>query len=283
MTAIPPVRRRLVGRALRRYRENLGYALEDAAQVLECDRSKISRIETGQRGIRAKELQELLTEYGVDEQGQAALAAIADPRAARGWWRAYADVVPGLFQDYLTLEMAASQILVYEAQQVPGLMQTPDYARAVAAADPALIDGAAVDRAVEARLARQRAVLGERKPDVTMVIGEAALRQAIGTAAVMRAQLASLARIARDSGRLTVQVLPSGSGAHAAAGIGSMSILQFADAPGLGVVHLTGVAGGVCLDGTAELAAYGHAFEQLRAFALQPAASARLLQELAAD
>jgi transcriptional regulator with XRE-family HTH domain len=265
MTAIPPVRRRLVGGALRRYRENLGYALEDAAQVLACDRSKISRIETGQRGIRARELQDLLAEYGVDEQAQAALAAIVNPRAARGWWRAYADVVPEPFQEYLALEMAASQILAYEAQQVPALM-----------------DGAAVDRAVEARLARQRAVLGERKPDVTMIIGEAALRLAAGTPTVMRAQLASLARIARDSGHVTIQVLPSDSGAHAAAGIGSMSILQFADAPGLGVVHLTGVAGGVCLDGTAELAAYSHAFEQLRVFALQPAASGRLLQELAA-
>ena len=56
------MRRRLVGGALRRYRENVGYALEDAARVLECDRSKISRIETGQRGIRPKELRELLTE-----------------------------------------------------------------------------------------------------------------------------------------------------------------------------------------------------------------------------
>jgi len=146
MIGTPPVRRRLVGGALRRYRENLGYALEDAAQVLACDRSKISRIETGQRGIRAGELRELLAEYGADEQAQAALAAIAHPRAARGWWRAYADVVPGPFQDYLTLEMAASQILVYEAQQVPALMQTPDYARAVAAGDPALVDSAAVDR-----------------------------------------------------------------------------------------------------------------------------------------
>jgi transcriptional regulator with XRE-family HTH domain len=58
-------RRRLLGDALRRYRENLGYRLDEAASILECDRSKISRIETGQRGIRAKELRELLTEYGV--------------------------------------------------------------------------------------------------------------------------------------------------------------------------------------------------------------------------
>ena len=64
------MRRRLVGGVLRRYRENAGYTLQDAARVLECDRSKISRIETGQRGIRPKELRELLTEYGVPDREQ---------------------------------------------------------------------------------------------------------------------------------------------------------------------------------------------------------------------
>ena len=71
------MRRRLVGGALRRYRENVGYSLEDAARVLECDRSKISRIETGQRGIRPKELRELMTEYGVPASEQLVLLAIA--------------------------------------------------------------------------------------------------------------------------------------------------------------------------------------------------------------
>ena len=61
MTGVPPVRRRLLGAALRRYRENLGFGLDEAARILECDRSKISRIETGQRGISARELRELLT------------------------------------------------------------------------------------------------------------------------------------------------------------------------------------------------------------------------------
>ena len=76
------MRRRLVGGALRRYRENAGYTLEDAARVLECDRSKISRIETGQRGIRPKELRELLAEYGVPDSEQAALVAIASRAAS---------------------------------------------------------------------------------------------------------------------------------------------------------------------------------------------------------
>jgi transcriptional regulator with XRE-family HTH domain len=82
MTAMPPVRRRIVGTALRRYRQELGYTLEDAARVLDCDRSKISRIETGQRSIRPKELRELLTEYAADTQAQEVLAMIADTRRA---------------------------------------------------------------------------------------------------------------------------------------------------------------------------------------------------------
>src|SRR5260370_40893303 len=92
VTGEPPVRRRLVGGALRRYRENVGYVLEDAARVLECDRSKISRIETGQRGIRPKELRELLTEYAVPESGQAALLALATRAGHRGWWHPYAGI-----------------------------------------------------------------------------------------------------------------------------------------------------------------------------------------------
>jgi transcriptional regulator with XRE-family HTH domain len=50
------IRRRLLGGALRRYRQSAGPGLEEAAQVLECDRSKVSRIETGQRGVCPRDL-----------------------------------------------------------------------------------------------------------------------------------------------------------------------------------------------------------------------------------
>jgi transcriptional regulator with XRE-family HTH domain len=84
MNTAPPVWRRLVGGALRRYRENLGLDLEDAARVLGCDKSKISRVGTGQRGIRPGELRDLLAEYGIEESVRDALAAIARPRGACG-------------------------------------------------------------------------------------------------------------------------------------------------------------------------------------------------------
>jgi transcriptional regulator with XRE-family HTH domain len=125
-----PIRRLLLGAALRRYRENLGLTLEDAARVLECDRSKISRIETGQRGIRPKELRELLTEYGVDEQAASALAAIVQAGRRRSWQQHHDDAIPGPYWEYLILEQAASDIFAYDPQHVPDLLQTPDYARA---------------------------------------------------------------------------------------------------------------------------------------------------------
>ena len=277
----PPVRRRLLVAALRRYRESLGYGLDEAARILECDRSKISRIETGQRGIRAKELRELLAEYGVPDTEQAALLAIAHRGRQLGWWQDYQDVLSDAGQDYVIMESAASEILVYEAHQVPGLLQTPEYARAVAAADPNCTDDEQRAHAAEVTLTRQRIVLAERSPRLEFVIAEGALHQVVGGAAVMRPQLTRLADLAGAS--LSLQVLPFTAGAYAAAGCGSMSVLRFADTPGLGVIHLAALSGGVSLEDQDEVARYIRTFAQLRAAALSPAASARLLRDMARD
>jgi transcriptional regulator with XRE-family HTH domain len=284
VTAIPPVRRRLVGAALRRYRENLGYGLEEAAHILDCDRSKISRIETGQRGIRAKELRELLTEYGVPEDEQAALAAIAHRGRQHGWWQAYSDVLTDASQDFIILEASASEILAYEPIGVPDLLQTEGYARAVAEADPNCMEEEQRAHAAEAKLARQQLILGERGTRFEVIIGEGALHQVVGGGDVMRPQLTRLASVAgAGAGSIGLQVLPFAAGAQAASGYGPMSILRFADTPSLGVVHLAGLSGGVSLEGQEDAARYVRAFAGLRAAALSPAASARLLRDMARD
>jgi transcriptional regulator with XRE-family HTH domain len=288
VTGIPPVRRRLLGAALRKYRENLGYGLEDAARILECDRSKISRIETGQRGISGKELRELLTDYGVPDGEQAALLAVAHRGRQHGWWQEYQDVLSEAGQDYVIMESAASEILTYAGHQVPDLLQTPEYAKAVAETDPACTADEQRAHAVEVKLARQRMALGERSPRLEFVLGEAALHQVVGGAAVMRPQLARLAALAQQGEaaarpRLSVQILPFSAGAHAAAGSGSMSILRFADTPGLAVIHLAALAGGVSLEGRDDVTRYIRAFAQLRAADLTPAASGRLLRAMARD
>jgi transcriptional regulator with XRE-family HTH domain len=287
VTGTPPMRRRLLGAALRKYRENLGYGLDEAARILECDRSKISRIETGQRGIRAKELRELLTEYGVPDGEQAALLAIAHRGRQHGWWQDYPDVLSDTGQDYVIMEAAASEILAYESHQVPDLLQTQGYARAVADADPNCVGDEQRRHAVEVKLARQRVVLAERSPRLEFVITEGALHQVVGGPDVMRPQLARLASLAAGASAagpgVLLQVLPFEAGAYAAAGCGSMAILRFADTPGLGVIHLAALSGGVGLEAREDVARYTRTFAQLRAAALTPAASARLLRDMARD
>jgi transcriptional regulator with XRE-family HTH domain len=274
------VRRRLVGGALRRYRENVGYALEDAARVLECDRSKISRIETGQRGIRPKELRELLAEYGVPASEQLALVAIASRGGQHSWWHPYADVLSDDYLDYAIMESAAAEIMAYEAQLIPDLLQTDEYARAIAAAEPGYLTDQQREDAVAAKAVRRQAVLdGSRRLGV--VLGEGALHQAVGGAEVLAGQIGHLAKLSSGFPAVTIQVLPFSAGAHAAAGGGSLAILRFPDAPSLGVVYLEALSGGVYLESQEEVARYVRAFALLRAAALSPAESARLLRNLA--
>ena len=282
-----PVRRRLLGSALRAYRESAGYELSHAARILDCDRSKVSRIETGQRGISVGQLRELLTEYGVPGPEQAALAVVAHYGHDDGWWQGYRDVLSDAGRDLAIMEAAATEILAFQPQHVPDLLQTEEYARALAGSDPACSGDAQRDRVVEAKIARQAVVLGERSVRLEVVLAEGAVRQMVGGAAVMRRQLRRLANLGAGGerntvGDVTVQVLPFGAGASAVAGMGSATILRFASVPGLGVVHLDGLAGGASLEGRDALARYSRAFTLLRAAALPPAASGRLLRDMAA-
>ena len=275
------MRRRLVGGALRRYRENVGYSLEDAARILECDRSKISRIETGQRGIRPKELRELMAEYGVPASEQLALVAIASRGGQHSWWHPYAGVWSDAYLDYVIMESAASEIMAYEAQLIPDLLQTDDYARAIAAAEPGYQTDQQREDAVAAKAVRRQVVLDGRAPArLGVILGEGALHQAVGGPDVLAGQITHLVKLAADYPAVTIQVLPFSAGAHAAAGSGSLAILRFPDAPSLGVVYLEALSGGVYLEDQADVARYVRAFALLRAAALSPADSVHLLRNL---
>lgn len=276
MTDSPTVRRRQLGAALRRLREGAGLSLDDAASVLECGRSKISRIETGHRGIRPKELRELLTEYGIDQERQAALLEVARHSALRGWWNSYGNVLSETYRDYISLEASASAIWTYEAQLVPGLLQTEDYARAIAA--NSLVKETADEQAafVKVRLARQQVLTRFEPLQLWAVISEAALHQMVGGADVMREQLAHLVRL-QEVPTITIQVLPFAVGAHAGV-TGPFVILKFPESPELGVVYLEGQTGGIYLETPSEVTRYSLAFDHLRASALPTMESARLIE-----
>jgi transcriptional regulator with XRE-family HTH domain len=281
MTSPTPVYRRLVGGALRVARENIGYSLEDAAMVLECDMSKVSRIETGHRGIRPKELRELLTEYGVPQAEQDALLGLARTGPRRGgWWDRYASALPGAFADYLLMETAATDIMIYAPQTVPDLLQTDAYADAVAEAEAGRVSGVGRDDAAAARSERQAGILDGRK-QLVVILGEAVLHQMVGGPEVMTAQLGRLTELTTQLPQMTLQVLPFTAGAHAASASGPVAILRFGDVPGLGAVRIGDVSGGNCLIGPEQVACHTRAFSAVRAEALTARKSGQLITEVA--
>ena len=281
MNGTPALRWRLVGGALRRYREDMDYRLEDAANVLDCDRSKISRIETGKRGIRRIELRELLAEYGTDDRAQAVLCALANPMRLSGWWDQYPDVVRGEHRDMMIMESLTAHVFAYHAQQIPALLQTGEYAAAITGADPSMPAPGTRQRTVEALLARQEAILGAvAEPGLSVIIGEGALRQQVGGPDVMHAQLTRLAAQCDSDSGVTVRVLPFDS-THPVFDGGGLTILTLAP-PVLGIVHVAAFSGSFYLADRDDVACYAAAFGRIREASLSASDSATMLRRLAA-
>jgi len=172
--------------------------------------------------------------------------------------------------------------MIWDPVLVPDLLQTAGYARAVADALGGDRTSDQLDQAAAAHTARQDHVLdGSRQ--VSVVLGEAAVRQQVGGAEAMAAQLTHLIDLAGDSRGVTVQVLPFAAGAHAATAGGPYVITRFIAAPSLGAVHLRDLSGGRCLADQADLTRYLSAFALARASALTAPQSIGLLQEITGD
>jgi hypothetical protein len=176
------------------------------------------------------------------------------------------------------IEAAATEILICATRKIPDLLQTRDYAQALADADPILTSDTVRDQVVETLMIRQDAVLKDCRPDITVLLTEAAIREPVGGLEVMRGQIARLAEVASDSATISIHILPNAS-RTVALETGSMTILRFPGAPGIGTVHIPGPQGGRCIDDPRELASCWRAFEHLKAHAYRPAKSAILLRQ----
>jgi transcriptional regulator with XRE-family HTH domain len=128
----PTAARIRLGAQLRRLREEAGISRADAGATIRSSVLKISRLELGRTAIKARDLTDLLALYGVnDEAEREGMLALSRHGSAPGWWQGYGDAVPAWVKPYLGLEQAARLIRSYDVQLIPGLLQTPDYARAV--------------------------------------------------------------------------------------------------------------------------------------------------------
>ncbi len=278
----PTVLRILLGAQLRRLREAKRISLEEAGNVIRASHSKISRMETGRVGFKDRDIVDLLTFYGVtDEKEREALRALALRANAPGWWHDYSDVLPNWFEAYVGLEEAAKQIRAYEVQFIPGLLQTPDYVRAVTMLGFANAPTREIDRRVGLRLARQVVLTRPDPPNIWAVLDEAVLRRPIGGPDVMRAQLRHLIEMTQRP-NVTIQVMPFHAGGHAAAG-GPFSILRFAEPDLPDVVYLEQLASALYLDKQETVDNYLMVMERLCIEAATPANSIKLLKSMLKD
>lgn len=273
----PTIQRHRLGTELRRLREQAGRTIEEAADALECSDSKVSRIETGQVRVTLRDVRELLDLYGVGGRRREAIIEVAEKARVRAWWQAYGDA-PGI--PMVGLQAAAAAIQTYEAQLVPGLLQTADYARTVIEAIAPDLDSEQVRRRVELRMERQARLAEDNPPDLTAVLDEAALQRTIGTAEIMGKQLLHLAGAAELS-TVTLQVLPFGKRQHAGLS-GSFTIFRLPE-PDPAVVFLEQLTRDLYLDTDTELRRYTAAFERLCHLALDPHESVKRIRDLAGN
>lgn len=278
----PTVRRILLGSQLRRLREDKGITREDAGYHIRASESKISRLELGRVSFKERDVADLLTLYGVSDEGERApLLALVREANAPGWWQSFSDVLPNWFQPYLGLEEAASLIRTYELQFIPGLLQTEDYARAVITEGNKGVHSDIIERRVSVRMNRQKLLARPNSPRLWVVVDEAALRRPIGGPKVMRAQLEHLATMTNQP-NLVLQVMPFRFGSHAAEG-GAFSILRFPEADLPDVVYVEQLTGASYLDKREDVDHYMEAMNRLCVDSAPPEATGEILNAIISE
>ena len=197
-----------LGEKLHDAREAAGYTSQEAlARMTGFDRTTLNKAETGASpptpDVAAKIIEKL---PDLCNGLYAELCALA--RRATG-----SVSIPGWFEDWLEAEGEAHSILIWAPTLIPGLLQPPDYARALFLADQTDTSDEAISALVAARLARQRIFDRPDPPDISVVLDEGVLHRMIGSPAVMHDALIHVAEMS-ERPYIVVQVIPAGIGAH---------------------------------------------------------------------
>jgi transcriptional regulator with XRE-family HTH domain len=269
----------LLGSQLRRLREARGITREAAGYAIRASESKISRMELGRVSFKTRDVEDLLTLYGItDEAERTSLLSLVKEANVAGWWHSYSDVLPSWFPTYVGLEGAASLIRVYEVQFVHGLLQTEAYARAVVRRGMKDASEADVERRVALRLERQKYLVSEHAPELHIVLDEAALRRPYGDREVMRGQLQHLIEMS-ERPNVRLQVMPFSFGGHAGES-GAFTLLSFPEPDLSDVVYVEQLTSALYLDKREDVAQYDKALTELQRDSPGPDESRDLLRGL---
>jgi transcriptional regulator with XRE-family HTH domain len=272
----PTVRRRELGALLRKLRTEKGLTVEQAAEQLMFSMSKLSRMETGHGAPSRRDIRDLCALYEVtDEAERKRMMNLAVEGRQAGWWQSY-DL--NQFADYVGLEADAVSVKNYQSILIPGLLQTPEYARAVNEAVIPQPDPERLEEQTEVRLRRQDRLTQDPPLRFGVILDEAALHRVIGGPAVMETQLRHLTELSKLP-NVTLQVIPFSAGAHPAMD-STFNVLEFADAVP-GVVYVEGLVGWVYMKRSRDVERYARVFERLCHVALPPRESVELIEKAA--
>ncbi|WP_143657892.1 helix-turn-helix domain-containing protein [Embleya scabrispora] len=248
------------GLAIRAQRERMGLTLADMAAAYGYSTSTWSRYENGSPippELPAK-LDELMGTHGM-------FAVLWDMIKNERW--------PNRYRDYMRLEDGAREIAEYAPYVVPGLLQTPEYARALFQAVNPDATADTIESMVDLRMSRQARLRSSDPPYVSAVLDETVIRRAVGGSAVLCAQLEALLPLV-DTSRTLLRVAPLARGAHAALGA-PLIILGLPD--GGQVAYLEGLVNGQLLEDPDTVRARRRSYDRVSAEALTPGESAALI------
>lgn len=275
-------RRMMLGARLRRLREERDISRAEAGYTIRASESKMSRLELGKVSFKERDVADLLVLYGVTDpaERQAVLSMVREANRP-GWWRAYEDVLPDWFKDYIGLEQAATRIRTYETHFVPGLLQTDDYSRAVISTALPPPGPEEIERAVALRATRKQLLSAPSSPHIWAVVEESALNRPVGSEELRRAQLEHLVKLGEQP-QVTIQVLPLARHVHAAAG-GAFTLLRFGEADLPDVVYVEYLLSALYLDRPDHVSRYAQVMDRLSVESLTPAETAAFIHSMIAE
>ncbi|QWF80868.1 helix-turn-helix domain-containing protein [Amycolatopsis sp. CA-230715] len=277
----PTARRMVLGTQLRRLRESAGVTRAEAGYNIRGSESKISRLELGRVGFKERDVVDLLTMYGIEntEEREQFLELVKQSNQP-GWWHRYNDLMPRWFDDYVGLEEAASRIQTYELQFVPGLLQTEDYARAVASHGRPDVADDEVERRVALRMRRQKLLARPNAPRLWAVIDESVLHRPIGGTRAMRAQIGQLLEMTTLP-NISLQVVPYRLSGYSAEG--AFTLLRFLEEELPDIVYLEFLSGALYQEKPDEIETYSRALDRLAVDAETPERTRQTLSKLRAE
>ncbi|MEU8621759.1 helix-turn-helix transcriptional regulator [Streptomyces sp. NPDC048623] len=254
--------RELYGVELRRQRQLAGLSLDRLSDIVNYSKTHLHGVETGERLPLPPISEKLDVAFGTGELFQGL------------WGTVKREHTPRRFDLCLELEAKAARIQAFGASLIPGLLQTEAYMRALFIEGEPGMNSGEIDGLVAARLGRQEILRRDCPPDFWWIIGEAALRQAVGGPAVMREQLATLLPLVQTR-HTTIQVAPFDAGACALMN-GTLILLTLPD--GSTTVYQEGPGYGEIFDDRETVTKRVREYDRKKAGALSPRESAALIE-----